>query len=183
MNREREISIIVKSKEGDENAFEILVKNYHTPLFSYLTRLAGNEEAAKDWFQETLIKLWKGIKNYKEENKFSSWLFSIAHNTAMDGIRKKKTRNIFVDKKDLPETKSNEDPMEHVLHNETRRIIEEIINELPQKQKQVFLLRQHGGLSFKEISKLIDEPLNTVLSHMHYAVKKIRKVMKVKYEI
>ena len=101
----------------------------------------------------------------------------------MDGIRKKKTRNIFVDKKDLPETKSNEDPMEHVLHNETRRIIEEIINELPQKQKQVFLLRQHGGLSFKEISKLIDEPLNTVLSHMHYAVKKIRKVMKVKYEI
>ena len=110
-----------------------------------------------------------------QQNKFASWLFSIAHNTAIDGIRKIKNRalEISTDNREII-TKTN-NPYDKVVHEETKQIIENIVNTFPAKQKNVFLLRMHAELSFKEIAELTKEPLNTVLSHMHYAVKKLRK--------
>jgi RNA polymerase sigma-70 factor (ECF subfamily) len=126
-------------------------------------------------FQETLIKVWKGLKKYNNQQKFSSWLFTIAHNVAIDFLRKRKSeKNIlaFDENNDLESFKR---PDEDFIKKERIEIINRSIESLSEKQKSVFLLRQHGELTFNEIAKTINEPLNTVISHMHYAVKKIKK--------
>jgi len=136
---------------------------------------------AEDLFQETLIKVWKGFKSYNERNKFSSWLFSIAHNVAVDSIRRKSATPPVRSFEDVLTFKSNNDPYEAFVEKETNELVMAAVSKLSEKQKQVFLLRQHGGMTFKEISEATNQPLNTVLGHMHYAVSGIRKKLSKEY--
>jgi len=130
---------------------------------------------ADDLFQETLIKVWKGFNSYNEQNKFSSWLFSIAHNVAVDSIKSRSARNTHSSIIELNNYPDNNGPHKKLVEKETRKIIMSEVYALPDKQREVFLLRLHGGMQFKEIAELTKQPLNTVLAHMHYAVTKIRK--------
>jgi len=136
---------------------------------------------AEDLFQETLIKVWKGFNSYNEQNKFSSWLFSIAHNVAVDSRRKESVKNAEHSFEDAQTYTSDNNPLNTLVKKETNELVVAAINKLPEKQKQVFLLRQHSEMTFKEISKATNQPLNTVLGHMHYAVTKIRKELSKEY--
>jgi RNA polymerase sigma-70 factor (ECF subfamily) len=136
---------------------------------------------AEDLFQETLIKVWKGFKSYNEQNKFSSLLFSIAHNVAVDSIRKESTKNTVHSFEDVQTFASDNNPHNIFVEKETNELVMAAVSTLSEKQKQVFLLRQHSGMTFKEISKATNQPLNTVLGHMHYAVSRIRKKLSKEY--
>jgi len=163
---------------GESASFGPLIKIYKNRLFSYLIQISGDKNLAEDLFQETLIKVWSGLSNYSEQNRFSSWLFSIAHNTAMDSIRKNNRQRIVetVEEPDFYAGTAN--PHQEIVNKETTQIISSAIEKLSPKQKEVFLLRINGELTFKEISELTGESLNTVLSHMHYSVKKLRKILR-----
>jgi RNA polymerase sigma-70 factor (ECF subfamily) len=101
---------------------------------------------------------------------------------AMDSIRKRKSNNLFSSLEDNVLISSINKPDENYIRKERIEIINKSIDGLSEKQKTVFLLRQHGDLTFKEISEAINEPLNTVISHMHYAVKKIKKQLAIEDE-
>jgi RNA polymerase sigma-70 factor (ECF subfamily) len=176
-----EKQLLKRCRANDQAAFGSLINIYRKRLFSYLLRLSGNKPLAEDLFQETLIKVWKGLKNYNEQNKFSSWLFSIAHNVAVDSMRSKGVRNKLLYTNDSDSYLSNSDPHSEFTATETKEIIVQAVSELPVNQKQVFLLRQHGGMTFKEIAKTMNQPLNTVLGHMHYAVIKLREMLNEDY--
>ncbi len=141
-----------------------------------MIRLSNNRSLAEDLFQETLIKIWKGINNYDEQKKFSSWIFTIAHNTAIDSIRKNKITTSLSD----TEVKISmlEDPQYKFEISENKKMINAALTQLTDKQKNVFLLRMHSNMTFKEIAELSKEPLNTVLSHMNYAINKIKKILR-----
>lgn len=172
--------LIERSRERDSAAFGELIKLYRKPLYSYLIKMCGDRFSAEDLFQETLIKVWHGIGKYDEQQKFSSWLFSIAHNCSIDFLRKRKlAMNTFEELNE--ETAVDRDLHDVIVTNELKEKLDKAVAKLPEKQKQVFLLRQFGEFSFKEIAKMTDEPLNTVLSHMHYAIKKIKEVMRNEY--
>ncbi|MFH1197962.1 MAG: sigma-70 family RNA polymerase sigma factor [bacterium] len=177
----KEKELILRSRKGDTTAFGELCQLYRKPLYTYVLRMVGNSDNAKDVLQETLIKMWNGLKRYNEQNKFSSWVFTIAHYSALDNLRKTRLANNHLEISDQIYAEESDNPHNIAVANETKSIIEKFINNLPEKQKQVFLLRQHGEMSFKEISELINEPLNTVLGHMYYAVKKLRKSLKEEY--
>ena len=136
---------------------------------------------AEDLFQETLIKVWKGFKSYNEQNKFSSWLFSIAHNVAVDSIRKESAKRNISSFEDVQTITSDSNPHNTFVEKETNELVMAAVSTLSEKQKQVFLLRQHSDMTFKEISKATNQPLNTVLGHMHYAVTGIRKKLSKEY--
>jgi len=136
---------------------------------------------AEDLFQETLIKVWKGFKSYNEQNKFSSWLFSIAHNVAVDSIRRESAKPRFRSFDEVQTFTSDNNPHNTIVEKETNELVMAAVSTLSEKQKQVFLLRQHSGMTFKEISKVTNQPLNTVLGHMHYAVTRIRKKLSKEY--
>lgn len=162
---------------GESAAFGPLVKIYRQRLYSYLFKLSGDRKMAEDLFQETLIKIWRGLPKYSEQNKFSSWIFSIAHNTAMDSLRN--NRNHVIEAVSESENFISEmDPYKDIVNAETSEMISNAVDKLPLKQKEVFLLRVNGDMTFKEIADLTGESLNTVLSHMHYAVKKLRNILR-----
>jgi len=171
-----EHTLIRKCQNGDESAFSPLIDSYKNKLFSYLYRLCGNREEAEDLFQETLIKAWKSMKHLNEPNKFSSWLFSIAHNLTMDSLSKKK-RNFIVSLTSHYNLLNPNNQFDDLIRNEEIFEIQKIVDGFPPKQKEVFLLRIFGEKKFKEIAEIMNEPLNTVLSHMHYSVEKIKNIM------
>lgn len=172
--------LIEQCRNGDTAAFGELAKLYRRQLYSYLVKISCDRSAAEDIMQETLIKVWNGIKKYDERQKFSSWLFSIAHNCSIDYLRKRKLAvNTFTELKE--ESAITKDVEELFVTQEFRQKLDEALALLPVKQRQVFFLRQFGELSFKEISAITKEPLNTVLSHMRYAVTKLKNVLKDEY--
>ncbi len=148
---------------------------YRVRLYSYFIRNIKNRETAEDLLQETLIKVWKGIKTYREEAKFSSWLFSISHNILIDYVRKQKMS--FSDIDEVKQS-SAQTPYEDFVAKQTKELIEAALKQLSENQQEVFYLRQHSRLAFKEIAARTNQPLNTVLSHMNYAVKKIKKILR-----
>ncbi|MGE5432617.1 MAG: RNA polymerase sigma factor [Syntrophomonadaceae bacterium] len=175
--------LIEKCRRGEQEAFRELVKIYRRQLYSYLWRLTGDRMQAEDAFQETLIKVWKAIGKYDHKDRFSSWLFSIAHNAAMDSIRKDNKRKSLIQSDEIDMHSSESNPYTECVGSELKEILDRIIAGLPEKQKQVFLLREHSGMSFKEISLTTGESLNTVLGHMHYAVDKIKRALRKKNAI
>jgi len=176
MSTTQEQIFINKCRNGDASAFGPLIQIYRRQLFSYLFKLSGERTQAEDLFQETLIKTWKGIKKYNEQQKFSSWLFTIAHNVAMDNLRKRKRDEAIVDF-EPDEIRSESNPHIELVKSESRTMIKRAVDNLSSKQKEVFLLRIYSGMTFKEISATTNEPINTVLSHMNYSVKKIKKAL------
>jgi RNA polymerase sigma-70 factor (ECF subfamily) len=167
--------------KNDAVAFGKLILDYRIQLFSYLLRLCGDRMTADDLFQETLIKVWKGFKSYNEQNKFSSWLFSIAHNVAVDSIRKELAKPPVSSFEDVQTFAGENNPHNDFVEKETNELVMAAVSTLSEKQKQVFFLRQHSGMTFKEISKATNQPLNTVLGQMHYAVSRIRKKLSKEY--
>lgn len=173
-----EHNLIKACKNRDDQAFAELLNRYRRPLYSFLLRLCQQKDEAEDLFQETAIKVWKGLPGFDERYKFGSWLFSIAYRTAVDALRKKKRRSIFHQTDELPQVPDHADPLQQVTAEELKQLFEIALQGLSEKQRQVFLMRQHGGLTFKEIAATMDQPLNTVLGHMHYAVKKIQTFLR-----
>ncbi|MBI1939260.1 MAG: sigma-70 family RNA polymerase sigma factor [Ignavibacteriales bacterium] len=176
-----EDNLIQKCSKGDADAFAPLMKIYRQRLFSYLFKLCGNRITAEDQFQETLIKVWRAFPKYDERNKFSSWLFSIAHNSAMDALRKKNLHEFLEYNEESEFETGTDDPHMELINSEAHKIISRAVDQLPIKQREVFLLRVNGEMTFKEIAEATKEPLNTVISHMHYSVKKLRKILRQEY--
>ena len=177
-----EKELIEKCVQNDSVAFEKLIQKYRPKLYSYLLRLCGDSMTADDLFQETVFNVWKGFSSYNEKNKFSSWLFSIAHNVAIDAIKSRAVRNAHVSSVEKTIYSDDNNPHKSYVEKESREMILSAVDTLPVKQKDVFLLRIHGGMQFKEIAELTKQPINTVLGHMHYAVSKIRKKVGKVYE-
>jgi RNA polymerase sigma-70 factor (ECF subfamily) len=170
--------LIARSQKGDGDAFGTLIGHYRRRLFTYLVRICGEKELAEDMFQETLYKAWRYLPKYHHKNKFASWLFSLAHNVAIDALRRRKARDMVFYTEEVPECPGATDPSSEVLANEMQKSIEHVLLQLPEKQRQVFLLRQHSDMTFKEISEMLGQPLNTVLSHMHYAVSRLKTILR-----
>ncbi len=168
--------LIKKAIEKDKQAFERLVKLYKNKLYSYLFRFSNDANVAGELFQETIIGMWKGIKTYNHNSKFSSWVFTIAHNAAIDYSRKENKRKRVVSI-DYEHHQIGYQPDFALENKELTDYILKCLDTIPEDQKHVFLLRTTAGLPFREIAEIRNEPLNSVISKMHYAVKKIRKIV------
>lgn len=173
---------------GDSHAFEALIQRYRKPLFSYLYRMTGNYDTAEDIFQDTFLKLLNNLSKYTEQGKFGNWLFGIAHNLIVDHARKNnKFRSTSLEDESIGfseiEMNSNSD-MPDVLTEakEINEIILEGVLKLSFEQRQVFVLREHSEMPFREIAEMLDRPLNTVLAQMRYALINLRKYLEENYK-
>lgn len=180
--KEYERSLILKIKKGDKPAFGKLLHLYNARVYGYFYRTFRHKEQAQDLFQETFLRVWRSFHKYDNRQNFASWIFTIADRVRIDALRSQSVRkSVFKQSEDLDF--AGEDNPEMKFHtNELREQIEEAVRSLPEKQRRVFLLRQQAELPFKEIANIMNEPLNSVLSHMHYALKKLRTILKVNYE-
>jgi len=157
---------------GDEGGFEDLLDRYRTPLFSFILRMVGNGEA-DDVFQETFMRVLRHRHRFDAARRFRPWLYAIAANLCRDALRRRK-RSPELSGDELPDGVSVSNPEADSVGAEIRDAVAVAVAALPPDQREVFLLREQAGLSFREISSATGTNLNTVLGRMHQAVKKLK---------
>ncbi len=168
--------IIGQVKKGDHKAFRLLVEKYQQFAFTLAFRILCDEDEAKDATQESFIKIWKNIKNYNPKMKFTTWMYKIVTNTAIDRLRTKSRVNMV----SLEAVSENldglrEDPGKKIDNKEAAQLIRAIAEDLPEKQKLTFVLRDIQGLSSEEVQTILDIPENSVKSNLYHARKAVKK--------
>jgi len=168
---------------GNNSAFEQLLYRHKDRIFTQIVIMVKDDEIADDIFQETFMKVIRTLKagRYNEEGKFLPWILRIAHNLTIDHFRKAKKMpavrsddnyDVFAT---IPRDDMNvEDSwVRDIIHEDVRKLIEE----LPDEQREVVMMRHYGGLSFKEISEQCNVSINTSLGRMRYALINMRKMI------
>ena len=177
------VSLYVK---GNEEALSVLIDRHKSRIFTTIYLIVKDKYIAEDLLQDVFIKTIKTIKcgKYNEQGKFLSWIVRVAHNQAIDHFRKEK-RNPRITLKDGSDVfnclKFSEDFTEsNNLTTETVQYIKKIIHELPEKQREVLVMRHYMQMSFQEIAKSTKVSINTALGRMRYALISLRKKIKTK---
>ena len=172
--------------EGNVSALETLVKRHKERIYTFVISKVRNQELAEDIFQDVFFKVIKSLQKgkYNEEGKFLPWVMRIAHNLVIDHFRKAKRMPIVGKLKsdddfDIFDIISNgEQTSEYtMMEGEQHEQLKKMIQELPEEQRQVLVMRHYEELSFKEIAEKTGVSINTALGRMRYALINLRKIM------
>ena len=160
---------------GDENAYIELVNRYKDKLINFIFNYLGDLESSEDVVQETMIKLYQKKHYYKEIAKFSTWLYTIAKNLANTELRKRKQRKTTLlsqfskDDKTYDLPSNDPEPGQEIQTDIVNKIIRDAVDQLSEKFKIVIVLRDIQGLSYEDISEIINVPIGTVKSRINRA--------------
>jgi RNA polymerase sigma-70 factor (ECF subfamily) len=177
----------VRLRQGDAEAFDVLLARYQNRLFRYLVRLTANPAVAQDLFQETWLRVITRIHRYDERRPFEPWLFAVARNLAMDHLRKASPESLDepsesgesrIARLDADEPGS----LERLLERERRALLERGLEELPALYREALSLRFEEEMTFEEIASVLSAPLSTVKSRVQRALSLLRRKMKVRDE-
>lgn len=170
---------------NDEASLELLINRHKDRIYTYILLIVRNQTLAEDIFQDTFIKVINTLRKgkYQEKGVFLSWVMRIAHNLIIDYYRKEKNlKTVSNDDNDLDmfnSPKFSEDNVEDgMVKDQIVTDVRKLIDQLPDDQKQVILLRHYGDLSFKEIADQTGVSINTALGRMRYALINLRKLIK-----
>ncbi|BBM82986.1 RNA polymerase sigma factor [Candidatus Uabimicrobium amorphum] len=161
-------------RNGNERAINVFVETYQKKVFHFLWKYIGNFHDTEDLVQDTLLRVINNMHLFREQDFFGAWVYKIASNIAKDYLRKKRRRDNKL-RDVIFKRVHREDPCSELLNREVHSKVITSIQALPVEQREVFLMRQEAGLTFKEIAQILDIPINTALGRMHYAVEKLRK--------
>jgi RNA polymerase sigma-70 factor (ECF subfamily) len=181
--------IVVWAQEGAEIAFRELVRRYQRPVFSLIYRMVRDRETAEDLAQETFIKVLNAIDSYRPEHKFSSWIFKIANNAAIDHLRRREPDLLSLD--GAPDAVSperqeatalqardlGENPLDELAARELGSHIETAIARLRPEYRACIMLRHVEGRPYEEIAAILDLPLGTVKTYIHRARGELREML------
>ncbi len=168
---------------GDEKSLEFLILRHQSKIYGFIYSKLGDRDTTEDVFQETFIKVIHTLKTkkYNEEGKFLPWVTRIAHNLVIDHFRKMKKMPMQREHGEFSifSLLTDSDPnMEHqMISGQIELDLKKLIEELPDDQKEVLMMRIYQDLSFKEIAVLTDVSINTALGRMRYALMNIRKMI------
>lgn len=179
-------SLITHFKNGDHDAISTLIHRYQSNVYSAIYYLVKDKYIAEDLFQETFIKIIKHLRSdkYAEQGKFLPWMLRIAHNLCIDYFRKIKqeAKVTVANGEDIFSylSFSDENAEKNIIKKQTELTVQQLIDQLPDDQREVVLLRIYGDLSFKEIAEITNVSINTALGRMRYALNNIRRVIQTK---
>ena len=170
-------------RDGDSEAFKTLFGRYRGPLFNFLLRRVRDRGRAEELYQDSWTKVIERSAEFRGDSKFSTWLYTIARNACIDHQRKMKFRGHA--SLDEAQRGANQPMVERVanpglapdqlaLGQALRERIRIAVEELPEEQREVFLLRQLQGMGFKEVAEVVGVPVNTVKSRMRYALERLQ---------
>ncbi len=182
VTRERDQELIARAISGDGEAFSDLVTNRSPGVLAYLRRLLGNPEDARDIAQLTFIRVWENLHRYDPAYAFSTWVFRIAGNLAVDALRSRKSRS-RTREEHLRLVVNNEKAVEPdgpraLAKDEARRVFEACAGALSEKQRLVFVLREFEERETKEIAEILECRESTVRNHLFQARQVLREELR-----
>jgi RNA polymerase sigma-70 factor (ECF subfamily) len=174
----QEQSLIERCKRGEFQAYRELMERYQSRIYSVCYGIVRNREDALDVVQEVFIKIYDAIKKFKGESGLYVWMYRIAVNKSLDFYRKKKRKYMIFEKASDDARVHNTQietrtPQDKTLALELKEKVAEAIEQLPEKQKGIIILREIEGLSYQEIAKIMKCSVGTVMSRLFYARKKL----------
>ena len=179
--------VVLLARGGQERAYRELVRRYERPIFSLLYRMVRDRELAEDLSQETFVKALNAIESYRPEYKFSSWLFKIANNAAIDHLRRRELDTLSLEGSPHAVTPDAmeatalqigdraENPLDIVEAKELGGEIERAIALLRPEYRACILLRHVDGRAYEELAEMLDLPLGTVKTYIHRARNELRR--------
>ncbi len=181
--------VVLLARAGREAAYRELIRRYERPIFALLFRMLRDRELAEDLSQETFVKALNAIESYRPEFKFSSWIFKIANNAAIDHLRRRELDTLSLDGSPHAETPEamqatalqigarQESPLDAVEAKELGGAIELAIGRLRPEYRSCILLRHVEGRAYEEIAEMLDLPLGTVKTYIHRARNELRQAL------
>jgi RNA polymerase sigma-70 factor (ECF subfamily) len=182
-------ALMVQFQSGDRSAFTLLVRRHQTPLYNFALRLLRHSPAAEEVVQDAFIRVMLNAAEFKHAARFSTWVYTITRNLCIDHVRKRTLRN----HPSLDESKRDEagdgptlgertaDGRASVeraaVSGEIRERLVAAVDDLPDEQREVFLLREMSNVPFKEIAEIVGVPENTVKSRMRYALERLQAAL------
>jgi RNA polymerase sigma-70 factor, ECF subfamily len=179
---ESEQLLVRQAREGNPAAWNALFRRYQLPLFAYVFELVHHEQTSLDIIQETFIAATRHIGSLRDDAKFASWLFGIAHQKCVLHWRKKSGKEILLD--EIPDTpdESLDSPDEILIRSEQEAEFMNALNQLPLPHRSVLLLYYIEDFSLEEIARVTETQIGTVKSRLHYAKKSLRALLEAKHE-
>jgi len=181
-----DLQLIERALNGDQQAFKEILDRYRGPVFSVIVKMVRNKEEAEDLAQEAFIKAFNSLSSFNAQYAFSTWLYKIAINNCIDHFRKKKLKVCSLDKpmtakdgdikREFPDVNLTAD--RDLLDTEKNKIIQDAIEELPEKYRMSIVYRHQEEKSYEEIAELMDIPLGTVKARIFRAREMLKKKLK-----
>ena len=173
--------LVARSKTGDTESFNQLVKRWERPIFALAYRTLGREEDARDVTQETFLRAFRALAGFKGDAKFSSWLYRIALNLCRDWMRKDRRAPLVAvpEGVEIEQLAAERGPVESVedlaARAELSREVAKAMEQLPAEQRHAIILKEYHGLTFQEIADLMKCPLSTVKTRVYQGLSTLRK--------
>jgi RNA polymerase sigma-70 factor (ECF subfamily) len=167
-------ALMLRYRDGDVVAFETLYRRHNDALYRYLLRLCRQPQQAEDVFQEVWSKIIKARDSYRPTAKFTTFLYRVAHNCFIDHIRRNKRHTQIADVEPDTQPSADDQPDEQTERSLARRRLNAALLELPDEQRDVFLLHEEAGLNLEQIASITDSNRETTKSRLRYAVRKLR---------
>ena len=168
---------------GSEHALEQLINRHQLQIFNFINSKIKDRDLSEDLFQDTFIKIIRTLRNgtYNEEGKFLPWAMRIAHNLVIDYFRKSKRIPVLENKEgfDVFQFLSDASPNSEnsMIQEQVLKDIQKLVQELPEDQKEVLVMRIYRNMSFREIAENTEVSINTALGRMRYAIINLRKMI------
>ncbi len=180
-SKEYMLSLFAKIAEGDMSAYLTVFKTYQPTVFSVALQYCKTTHLAEDASQQVFVALWEKRDTLKNINDPEAWLWTVARNQTINMLRKESTQKVYLEY--LKDFFSDEEitPINQLILKQRTHIINRVIEDLPDRQKEVYQLSRNEGLTYTEIARNLGIGTETVKEHMAKALKNIRKVL-VKYE-
>lgn len=170
-----EKELVRKSKDGDIDAFEELIRTYEKRIYNIALKMVGNRDDASDIAQEVCVKIYKSLDKFKENSSFSTWVYRITSNVCIDVARKRKNNVVSLavagdeGEYEIPVASEDKSPEEIVESKELSRIVKSCILELTPEQRIIIQLRDIYDYSYDEIAKMLNLSMGTVKSRLNRA--------------
>lgn len=182
--------LMERFRDGDPAAFELLLRRHQGPVFRFLLRHVGDAASAEDLTQETFMRVVNGRAGFRTGARFTTWLYAIARNLSVDEMRRRSYRrhpslDAPIGSREGDDSRTLRDVIpgaseaadDGAADGETRAALEKALGALPDEQREVFTLREMGGLSFQEIAEVVGCNENTAKSRMRYALERLHAAL------
>jgi RNA polymerase sigma-70 factor (ECF subfamily) len=185
LTREEEIRIVRKVLAGDVNAFEQLVIENQKSVYNLALKIMKNESDALDVSQDVFLKAYTNLENFRGDSRFSVWLYRLAYNACIDASRKSKTgMNVSLTVQDEDSESAELDladtkplPEEETERRETQREVQAAIQELPEEQRRIIVMREFSDMAYEDIAASLGISVGTVKSRLSRARKNLAKIL------
>lgn len=180
---ERDIDLMLKVREGDIEAFELLVELHQSAVVGTVAKMLGGPNDAEDIAQQVFIRIWKSAKRYEPQAKFTTWMFTITRNLVFNETRRRKRKpTVSVEEREEESHRVVEDehgisPDAEVLHVELEKAVDDAIAALPEKQRMAVVLRRYEEMPYEDIGKVLEMSVPAVKSLLFRARTQLKETL------